>query len=152
MKLLHRAAAQPHSNFPRLRPFVWRDPRLPARCPFRSKHSAEPFFHANATAAGAIRAADGVNGAADGAIRVADGASGTPDGAIGSANGAIGVADGVIGVADGAVFSIGKTNFGRGGTIRPLVYPAFALKNPVLPPIRPLPLFLLVNLNKITNE
>jgi hypothetical protein len=55
-------------------------------------------------------------------------------------------------VADGAVFSIGKTNFGRGGTIRPLVYPAFALKNPVLPPIRPLPLFLLVNLNKITNE
>jgi len=109
------------------------------------KHSAEPFFHANATAAGAIRAADGVNGAADGAIRVADGASGTPDGAIGSANGA-------IGVADGAVFSIWRTNFGRGGTIRPLVYPAFALKNPVLPPIRPLPLFLLVNLNKITNE
>jgi len=88
------------------------------------KHSAEPFFHANATAAGAIRAADGVNGAADGAI----------------------------GVADGAVFSIWRTNFGRGGTIRPLVYPAFALKNPVLPPIRPLPLFLLVNLNKITNE
>jgi hypothetical protein len=116
------------------------------------KHPAEPFFHANAPADGAIRAADGVNGAADGAIRVADGASGTPDGAIGSANGAIGVANGVIGVADGAVFSIGKTNFERGGTIRPLVYPAFALKNPVLPPIRPLPLFLLVNLNKITNE
>jgi hypothetical protein len=113
--------------------------------PFPLKNTPpNPFF--------AIRAADGVNGAADGAIRVADGASGTPDGAIGSANGAIGVANGVIGVADGAVFSIGKTNFERGGTIRPLVYPAFALKNPVLPPIRPLPLFLLVNLNKITNE
>jgi hypothetical protein len=125
----------------------WRRDALSAQ-----KHPAEPFFHANAPADGAIRAADGVNGAADGAIRVADGASGTPDGAIGSANGAIGVADGVIGVADGAVFSIGKTNFGRRGTIRPLVYPAFALKNPVLPPIRPLPLFLLVNLNKITNE
>ena len=25
-------------------------------------------------------------------------------------------------------------------------------KNPVLPPIRPLPLFLFINLNKITNE